>query len=99
MVQAAAVIPMVISDEHFGANYVTVTLEWFKDGVVFSNVLPPASVRLVGNKSVQLTIPYNIEYTVTVAVCGQPSPEVIKLYYSKPHYYIMHALVNDFILP
>ena len=75
---------MVISDECFGANNVTVTLEWFKDEVVFNNVHPPASVRSVGNRSVQLTIPYNTEHNVSVAICGQPSPEPIKLLYSKP---------------
>ena len=74
---------MVISDEYFGANSVTVTLEWFKDEVVFNSVHPPASVRSLGNRSVQLTIPYNIEYNVSVTVCGQPSPEAIKLYYGE----------------
>ena len=74
---------MVISDECFGANNVTVTLEWFKDEVVFNSVHPPASVRSVGNRSVQLTISYNIEHNVSVAVCGQPSPEAIKLYYGE----------------
>ena len=71
---------MAIIDEHFGANNVRVTLEWFQNEVVFNNVLPPASVRSVGNRSVQLTIPYNIEYNVSVAICGQTSPEAIKLY-------------------
>ena len=74
---------MVISDECFGANNVTVTLEWFQNEVVFNNVHPPASVRSVGNRSVQLTIPYNIEHNVSVAVCDQPSPEAIKLYYGE----------------
>ena len=74
---------MVISDECFGANNVIVTLEWFKDEVVFNSVLPPASVRSVGNRSVQLTIPYNIEHNVSVTVCGRPSPETIKLYYGE----------------
>ena len=76
-------VPEVISEESFGANNVAVTLEWFQDGVVFNDVLPPALVRLTGNKSVQLTIPYNIEHDVRFAVCGQPSPEAIKLHYSK----------------
>ena len=74
-------IPMVIIDEHFGANNVTVTLEWFQNGVVFNNVRPPASVRSVGNRSIQLTIPYNIEHNISVAICGQTSPEAIRLYY------------------
>ena len=76
-------IPIVISDECFGAKNVTVTLEWFKDEVVFNSVLPPASVRSVGNRSVQLTIPYNIEHNVSIAICGQLSPEAIKLYYGE----------------
>ena len=76
-------IPVVISDECFGANNVTVTLEWFKDEVVFNSVHPPASVRSLGNRSIQLTIPYNFEHNVSVAVCGQLSPEAIKLFYSK----------------
>ena len=82
--QAAAMIPMVISDEQFGAQNVTVTFvsEWFQN-VVFNNVLPPAPVRSVGNRSVQLTIPYNIEHNVSVAICGQPSLKAIKLYFSK----------------
>ena len=74
---------MIISDEVFRANNVSVTLEWFKDGAVFNNVRPPASVRSIGNRSVQLTIPYNIEHNVSVAICGQPSPEPIKLYYGE----------------
>ena len=74
---------MVVSDEYFGASNVTITLEWFQNGVVFNSVLPPASVRSLGNRSVQLIIPYNIEHSVSVAVCGQTSPEAIKLYYSK----------------
>ena len=78
---------MAIIDEHFGANNVTVTLEWFQNEVVFNNILPPASVRSVGNRSVQLTIPYNIEHNVSVATCGQPSHEAIKLYYSKSYYH------------
>ena len=79
-------IPVVISNEHFGANNITVTLEWFQNQVIFNNILPPAfvSVGQIGNRSVQLTIPYNIEHNVSVALCGQPSPETIKLYYSKP---------------
>jgi hypothetical protein len=96
MVQATAVIPMVICNEHFGANNFTVTLEWFKDEVVFDNVHPPAFVRSVGNRSVQLTIPYNIENIASVAICGQPSPEAIKLYYSKSHHY--YACIISFIL-
>ena len=85
-VQAAAMIPMDISDEQFGEQNVTVTLvsEWFQNEVVFNNV-PPASVRSVGNRSVQLTIPYNIEHNISFAICGQPLPEAIKLYYSKSY--------------
>ena len=79
-------IPVVVSDEHFGASNVTVTLEWFQNGVVFNNVHPPASVRSLGNRSVQLIVPYNIEHNVSVAICDQPSPEAIKLYYSKYYY-------------
>ena len=86
IIQAAAMIPMLmISDEHFGANNVRVTLKWFQNGVVFNNVLPPASVRSMGNSSVQLTIPYNVERNVSVAICGQPSPEAIKLYYGESY--------------
>ena len=80
-------IPMVISNEQFEAKNITVTLvsEWFQNEVVFNNI-PPASVRSVGNRSVQLTIPYNIEHNVSVAICGQPSPNAIKLYYSKSYH-------------
>jgi hypothetical protein len=86
LIQADAIFPMLIIDEeHFGANNITVTLEWFQNGVVFNNVHPPASVRLVGNRSVQLTIPYNIEHNVSVATCGRLSPEPIKLHYGKSH--------------
>ena len=77
---------MVISDVQFGANNLTVTLEWFQNNVVFNSVHPSASVRSMGNRSVQLTIPYNVEYSVSVAICGQPSPEAIKLFYSKSHH-------------
>jgi hypothetical protein len=88
LIQADAIFPMLmIGEEHFGANNITVTLvnEWFQNGVVFNNVHPPAAVRSVGNRSVQLTIPYNIEHNASVALCGQSSPESIKLYYSKSY--------------
>ena len=92
--QAAATIPMAISDEQFGEQNVTITLvsEWFQNEVVFNSVhvLPPASVRSVGNRSVQLTIPYNIEHNVNIAICGKPSPEAIKLYYSKSYHAYYH---------
>jgi hypothetical protein len=78
-------IPVVISDEHFGTNDVLITLEWFQNKVIFDNVHPPAFVTSVGNRSVQLVIPYNIEHNVSVAICGQTSPEAIKLYYSKSY--------------
>ena len=85
-----------ISDVQFGASNVTVTLEWFQNEVVFSSVYPPASVRSVGNRSVQLIIPYNTKHNVSIAICGQPSPEVIKLYYSKQND-ILGTTCNYFI--
>ena len=78
---------MAIIDEYFGANNVTLTLEWFENEVVFNSVFPPAYVRLIGNRSVQLTIPYNIEHNVSATICGQPSHEAVKLYYSKSYYH------------
>ena len=62
--------PISITDEQFEVNNVQVTLRWVQREVAFSSVLPAADVRLIGNMSVQLTIPYNILHNVSVTVCG-----------------------------
>ena len=81
MIAIANPWPVSITDEQFGANNVQVTLKWVQNEVVFSSVLPAADVRLIGNMSVQLTIPYNVLHNVSVAVCGQSPTKVAELYY------------------
>ena len=73
-----------IADEQFGPNNVNVTLRWDQKELNFSGVLPPAELRLTGNMSVQLTIPYDIQHNVSFAVCSQPPTKVAELYYSRP---------------
>lgn len=72
-----------IADEKFGPSNVKVTLKWDQREVNFSGVLPLADVRLTGNMSVQLTIPYGVPHNVSVSVCSQPPTKVTELYYSR----------------
>ena len=74
-----------IADEQFGPKDVKVTLRWVENEVNFSrlSVFPPADVRMTGNMSVQLTIPYNAQHNVSISVCSQPPINVAELYYGR----------------
>ena len=82
-----------ITDEQIGPNNVSVTLKWVQKGVTFSSVRPPADLRLTENMSAQLTIPYNVQHNVSIAVCSQPPVKVAELYYGRQYSLIMHKIM------
>ena len=75
---------VAIAEEQFGPNNVEVTLKLVENEVNFSrlSVFPSEDVRMTGNMSVQLTIPYNVRRNVSISVCNQPPINVAELYYS-----------------
>ena len=72
----------VLMSEMFGSDSATVILQWSSptvaSGVSYNvNVTPPLeSVLMAGNTSVQLTVPYNTEYNVSIVTinCAGKSP-------------------------
>ena len=74
-----------IADQQFGPNNVKVTLKWVENEVNFSrlSVFPSVDVRMTGNMTVQLTVPYDVQHNVSISVCSQPPTKVAELYYSR----------------
>ena len=77
-----------ISDEHYEADGVIVTVEWIQqDGIAYSaRVSPSALITSNGSTSHQLTIPYNIEYNFSVeavAPCRPNTTAFIRLNYGE----------------
>ena len=68
-----------------------VTFKWVQEGVTFSSVRPPVDLRLTGSMSAQLTIPYDVQHSVSIAVCSQPPIKVTELYYGIGSNHYDHA--------
>ena len=82
--------PFQMISESFGAESVTVTLEWTIEPLVSYNLtVTPDSYRQsrrTENSVLQLTLSYGIMYNVTLYIatqCGQNSTKVIELHYGK----------------
>ena len=80
------------NSEEFGKDNVTLILEWTQETVLASYALTVVSLdagvftRLDGNTSVQLTLPYNTSFNVSImkSVCNQTlSSTTITLKYCK----------------
>ena len=80
---------MLSISEIYGANNVTVTVEWEQqEGEIFTiRVVPPVPIVLSGGStSCQLTIPYNSEYNLTVeasVLCQPNATALIRLNYGE----------------
>ena len=77
---------MNISEEHFEADNITITVEWAQQvGVVYATtVLPMVPLMFIGSTSLRLTIPYNTEYNFSVEAvgpCRSNTTAVIRLRY------------------
>ena len=83
--------PILMINERFRAENVTVTLEWTVEPLNMSYILtvtpdsyrPP---RKTENSVLQLTLSYGIMYNVTFYIatqCGQNSTQVFELHYGK----------------
>ena len=80
------------NSEHFERDNVTLVLEWTQEMVLASYALTVVSLdasvftRLDGNTSVQLTLPYNTSFNVSIikSACNQTlSSTTIMLKYRK----------------
>jgi hypothetical protein len=62
--------PTLSSSEEYGADSVTVTVEWIQTQlphvIYYTNVSPLVHMMLSGTTSRQLTIPYNVKYNFSV---------------------------------
>ena len=80
--------PEVNVTSNFSSDSVTVNLDWTEeDGVSYNvSVTPPLMIRKVCSTCVELTVPYNIVYNVsvlsTLSGCNTAAT-VVELIYSK----------------
>ena len=83
-----------ISEEHYGADNVTVIVKWTQAEqvqqvyVLYSSTVVPSDVSVIttGITSRQLTIPYNMEYNLSIVAttpCRPNATAVIKLNYGE----------------
>ena len=54
--------------DELGKNDVTVIVEWTPvRGLTYNvTIIPPAAVRIIGNSSAEVTVPYNTLYNVSI---------------------------------
>ena len=84
--------PEVNITSNLSSDSVTVNLDWTEeDGVSYNvSVTPPLMIRQVCSNCVELTVPYNIVYNVSVlsTLCGRnTAATVVELIYSKCHHH------------
>lgn len=88
---------MSISEVHYGADNVTVTVNWSQTEpaqqvhVLYSSTVVPSDVSVIttGSTSRQLTIPYNTEYNLSVEAivpCRPNATASIKLNYGEAYH-------------
>ena len=60
--------PILITSEEFGADNVTVTVEWtHKEGATYQIIIvPQIPMTSTGESSIQLILSYNINYNLSV---------------------------------
>ena len=79
----------IVNETKYGAEHVTVTLEWVAEPLVTYNVtVVPDSLRqswITGNSSFNMTLSYNILYNVRIMAtqCKKKSTNVYTLHYGK----------------
>ena len=87
-----------ISEDYYGTDNVTVTVEWTQQaaiGIRYSaNVTPWVPLMPDGSTSYRLTIPYNTEYNFSVVAttpCRLNTTAFITLYYGEDNNCYTHA--------
>ena len=93
---AVVSIPSVMVMEHYGADNVTVILEWTKQQHISYNItiMPNAVVQESSENTrlrAQLTVAYNIMYSVKfeATLCGQNVTEDFEFLHGE-HFYVTH---------
>ena len=79
---------MVNTSEEFGADNVTVTVEWTQEeGAVYKIIIvPQVPMTFIGDSSVSLTLLYNTDYNVSVEAalpCRRQAHGHILLFYGE----------------
>ena len=77
----------IITSEEFGSDNVTITVEWtLEEGATYQIiVVPQISINFTGGSSIQLILPYNINYNLsleTALPCHQ-THSYVRLFYGK----------------
>ena len=72
----------------FGSDAVTLVLEWTQENSYSYNIsaVPQVAMIYIGNTSIQLTVPYNMLFNVSITalLCGQNHvTTTVTLVYSK----------------
>ena len=77
--------PIAVTSEEFGADNVTVTVEWTQqEGATYQIIIvPKIPVTFIGESSIQLILLYNINYNLSVESalpCYQAQSHVLLFY-------------------
>ena len=80
--------PIVVTSEEFGADNITVTVEWTQqEGVTYHIiVVPEIPMNFTGESSIQLILQYNINYNLSVKSvlpCQYQAHSHVQLFYSE----------------
>ena len=80
--------PTIVStSEKYGADNVTVLVEWTQEDVSYNiTIVPIVPIIVIGSNSVQLIIAYNVEYNLSleaVVGCQNVAPGRIQLLYGE----------------
>ena len=83
----------MVTLEEFGADNVTVTVEWTQqEGVTYQIIIvPQIPIKFTGESSIQLILPYNINYNLSVesALPGNR-------YEAQSHVLLFYGEFNDY---
>ena len=87
---------LVTLEEEFGANNVTVTVEWTREEIATYQIIiaPEILLTFTGESSIQLILPYNNKYNLSVK-CTLPcqdqacTPSHVLLFYGEFKDYII----------
>ena len=75
--------------ERFEPTEVVTVIEWITENRVSYNfsVFPEVITTFIGESTIQLIIPYNIQLTVNVSatLCGQERTAIEIIYHGEPH--------------
>ena len=78
----------MVTSEEFGADNVTVTVEWTQEeGVTYQIIIvPQIPINFTGESSIQLILPYNANYNLSVKSalpCQHQAQGHVQLFYGE----------------